>query len=227
MTLSMKRIYAIFQKDVKDVFKNMFVLSTLFMPIILAVFYSSADIISQEISLLLINLTFVAVATFIQAAIIAEEKEKSTLRGLMMSPASVGDILIGKSIVSVVLTVITLLLISWISGFELGNTVYTITGLIVALAIYIVIGTLLGLLSRSVMEASVISLPLILILGMGSMFVAMFDDIPFIDIIMYLPNFQLDKIVMEASMQASLINVAWLVVLTAATVIVYQKRTID
>lgn len=77
------------------------------------------DIISIETHYLIINLTFVAVAFFIQSAIIAEEKEKHTLRGLMLSPATLPEILTGKSLVSFVVTGVTLMLCitiaSWVS----------------------------------------------------------------------------------------------------------------
>ena len=40
MTFSLKRALAIFQKDYKDLSRNLFVSSTLIMPLFLAVFYS-------------------------------------------------------------------------------------------------------------------------------------------------------------------------------------------
>lgn len=100
MTLSWKRIYAIFNKDLKDLSKNMYVSSVLIMPIVLAFLYSNMGEVTIELHYLVINMTLASVTAFIQCAVIAEEKEKHTLRGLMLSPASLTEILTGKSLVT-------------------------------------------------------------------------------------------------------------------------------
>ena len=46
----------------------------------------------------------VVVGSFVQCSLIAEEKEKNTLRGLMLSPASTLEILGGKSLLSLIAT---------------------------------------------------------------------------------------------------------------------------
>ena len=47
-------------------------------------------------------MAFLFVAGFVQSMVIAEEKEKHTLRVLMLSPASSVEVLIGKSILTAV-----------------------------------------------------------------------------------------------------------------------------
>src|SRR5690625_7823781 len=88
----------------------MYVGTSLLMPIILAIFYGKMGEIPIEMHYLIINLALVAVAFFVQCAIIAEEKEKNTLRGLMLSPATLPEILGGKSLVSFILTCLTIVL---------------------------------------------------------------------------------------------------------------------
>lgn len=106
MTFSLKRALAIFQKDYKDLSRNLFVSSTLVMPLFFAVFYSRIGDAGVDITYFVINITFSLVAIFVQCALIAEEKEKNTLRGLMLSPASTLDILLGKSALTFVTTMI-------------------------------------------------------------------------------------------------------------------------
>lgn len=53
-----------------------------------------------------INITFSMVATYVQCCLIAEEKEKNTLRSLMLSPASTSEILIGKSTLTFISTML-------------------------------------------------------------------------------------------------------------------------
>src|SRR5690625_2236267 len=100
MKTSINRIQAIFVKDFKELMKNMFISSSMLMPIVLAFMYNRLAEHTLEFVVLVINLAFVVVAFLIQASIIAEEKEKNTLRGLMLSPASIFEIVTGKSLLS-------------------------------------------------------------------------------------------------------------------------------
>jgi ABC-2 type transport system permease protein len=148
------------------------------MPFLLAFFYRKMDIISIETHFLIINLTFVAVAFFIQCAIIAEEKEKNTLRGLMLSPATLPEILGGKSLVSFLLTFITIFLCIKILGYEPANPTLIIIAMFISAIFYLALGTLLGLLSRTVVEASVIMLPVMFIFGFGSLLEVLIEKYP-------------------------------------------------
>lgn len=46
---------------------------------------------------MIINMALILVATYVQSALVAEEKEKNTLRGLMLSPASIFEIFAAKA----------------------------------------------------------------------------------------------------------------------------------
>jgi ABC-2 type transport system permease protein len=88
MTFSVKRAGAIFEKDLKDLSKNMYVLTCILMPLFVAMLLGKTQAPSVSVHYMAINLIFTAVATFLQGTLIAEEKEMNTLRGLMLSPAS-------------------------------------------------------------------------------------------------------------------------------------------
>src|SRR5690606_39173865 len=96
---------AIFQKDFKDFSRNMAVSVVIIIPPILAAIYGRMGVDSIESHYMIINIAFSMVAAFVQCCLIAEEKEKNTLRGLMLSPASTGEILAGKSLLSFILTI--------------------------------------------------------------------------------------------------------------------------
>ncbi|WP_235181811.1 hypothetical protein [Exiguobacterium marinum] len=64
MTFS-KRAFAIFQKDYKDLSRNVFVSSTLIMPLFFAVFYLQLSGGGIDVTYFVINITFSLVATFI------------------------------------------------------------------------------------------------------------------------------------------------------------------
>lgn len=235
MSFSVARMYAIFAKDMKDLSKNMFVLSTAIMPLLFALLFGRGDVVPLEIHFLIINLTFATVAAFVQGALIAEEKEKNTLRGLMMSPASTGEILIGKSLVSAILTVVTLILCIRLTGFSPAEPLIMYGAMGLALVFFIFLGTMLGLLSRSLIEASVLILPIMFLFGMGNIFTEFFTEYEFLSILEYLPNFQLE--ILAAAIAAGggwaqaaehyLIIAAWLAVSCVLTVIIYRKRSFE
>ncbi|WP_047981502.1 ABC transporter permease [Ornithinibacillus contaminans] len=235
MTSSFKRINAIFQKDLKDLSKNLYVTSMLILPIVMAFLYSRFDGITLDIHYMIINLTMATVTAFIQCAVIAEEKEKHTLRGLMLSPASLTEILTGKSLVSFVFTIITLIVCMMITGYEPANTAVIGIAILVSVLFYLAIGTILGLLSRTVLEASVIILPVIFLFGFGSMLMMLAEKYPALSFIEYLPNIQLVEIAYKVEAGAGFgdwwshiaIIVAWTVVMGILTAVVYKKREMD
>ena len=235
MMFSMKRMNAIFQKDLKDLSKNMYVGTSLLMPFLLAFFYRKMDIISIETHYLIINLSFVAIASFIQSAMIAEEKEKNTLRGLMLSPATLPEILAGKSLVSFLFTFITIFLCVKILGYEPTSPLLVIIAIFISTLFYLSLGTLMGLLSRTVIEASVIMLPLMFIFGFGSFITVIIDKYPMLTFITYLPNMQLIELANKVESGSGITNIwthlaiifTWFIVTAIITVIVFKKREMD
>src|SRR5690625_5660955 len=77
----------------------------------------------------------------------------------MLSPATLPEILGGKSLVSFILTCLTIVLCAKLTGYEPASFPLIIIAIIISSLFYLALGTLLGLLSRSVIEASVIMLP--------------------------------------------------------------------
>lgn len=235
MTISWRRIYAIFQKDVKDLSKNIFVSTTLLMPIVLAIIYGRLEETSIEIHYLVINLAFTAVAAFVQCAIIAEEKEKNTLRGLMLSPATTGEILGGKSLVSFILTIVTVVICAKLTGYEPTNLLIISIAVFVSVLFYIALGTLLGLLSKSVAEASVLILPIMFVFGFGTMFQGLMEKYPLLSVAEYLPNIQLIELAKSVQNGAGLTDVwmylvvilLWAVGTSILTSVVFKKREMD
>ncbi|WP_339217248.1 ABC transporter permease [Ornithinibacillus sp. FSL M8-0202] len=235
MTLSWKRIYAIFNKDLKDLSKNMYVSSVLIMPIVLAFLYSNMGEVTIELHYLVINMTLASVTAFIQCAVIAEEKEKHTLRGLMLSPASLTEILTGKSLVSFFLSIIAIVVCAMITGYEPTNLPVIAVALVISMLFYLALGTIMGLLSRTVLEASVIFLPIIFLFGFGSLLVLLVEQYPALSFIEYLPNIQLVEIAydVEAGLGFGdvwlnlVILLAWAAVLSLLTAFVYKKKEMD
>lgn len=170
--MNVTRIGAIFEKDMKDFLKNPSLFIMPLLPIFLAVLYERIGN-GEELPLLMIYIvigtTYAANASGCLMIMMAEENEKKTLRGLMMSPASIVDIIFGKSLVAVVLTAISLIISLSIFGFTGTNSFQAIIGLIVALLFFILIGIGIGLFAKTIASTQVYMTPILFIFGMTPM----------------------------------------------------------
>lgn len=235
MIFSLKRMNAIFQKDLKDLTKNIYVGTSLLMPVVLAFMYGKMGDISIEAHYLIINLTLVAVAFFVQSALIAEEREKNTLRGLMLSPATIPEILSGKSLVSLLMTLLTIVVCAMLSGYEPNNIMLIGIAIIISSLFYLALGTLVGLLSRTVIEASVIMLPVMLVFGFGSFAGLLIEKYPILTAVKFMPNIQLINFAEKVQAGSGIgdtwnhvaIIIAWFIGTAILTVFVYKKREMD
>lgn len=235
MNFSMRRVNAIFQKDFKDVSRNYAVSMSALMPLILAFIYGRFGDISIEAHYMVINLTFVVVGTFLQCCLIAEEKEKNTLRGLMLSPASTMEILSGKSLLSFISTIAIIVVSAYLTGYQPENTLVILFVILLSSFFYIGLGTVLGLFTKSVMEASVIAMPFIFIFGFSSMVIVFADKYPILKVLNYTPNEQLIKIAVAVENGGALgeiwfsvgIIALWVVGIFGLAAFVFTKRKRD
>ncbi|WP_144511243.1 ABC transporter permease [Bacillus sp. FJAT-22090] len=235
MTFSWKRVNAIFQKDFKDFSRNIAVSIVIFLPLIMAAVYGRMGVDSIQVHFMTINMTFAMVGTYVQCCLIAEEKEKNTLRGLMLSPANTFEILGGKSLLSFVLTITIIFFSAFLSEYKPASITMVAVAIILSSLFYIGMGTLLGLIAKSVMESSVIVLPVIGVFTVGSFATVWAQKYPVLKALEYMPNVQLIDLAEKVEKGARFVNVlsnlgiigAWVVVVFVLTVVVYKKRMVD
>lgn len=235
MISSMKRVQAIFIKDYKDLLKNAYILSTFAMPILFAAMLDRMGAEGPSVYTMPINLALVICGAFIQAAMVAEEKEKNTLRVLLLSPANTVEVFIGKSALSSIITIISIGLAIAISDFQVSHFPLFTLGILLNIIIYITIGTVLGLLSRTVMETTIVGIPVLAIFGMGSMFKGMIESNVMLKIIDYLPSEQLNAMAIElndgggigATQNNLYILLVWGIISIALCFIIYRKQRFD
>ncbi|WP_080833316.1 ABC transporter permease [Cohnella massiliensis] len=235
MTLSMKRVFAILQKDYKDMSRNLYVSTTLLMPIVLSVIYGRMGAGSIDTYYLVFNMTFVLVTAYVQASLIAEEKEKNTLRGLMLSPASTLEIFCGKNLLSFLATVLIVTVCMALQEYNPQNMPVVIAALFLSVLFYLGLGTLIGLFTKSVMEASVAVLPFFAIFSFGSYVTLFIEQYPFLSVLEALPNLQLLELAKRVEAGAGFadtaghlgIILAWAVAIHILAAFVYKKRMVD
>lgn len=176
MTLSFKRIGAIFIKELHDFKTNINILIMYIIPIMLAYIYDKLIPGMPEGFALSFGLLFlvVMVGMYVPSMMIAEEKEKKTLGVLLLSPATPTEIFIGKGLltfISVLISFIILLAISSGNGFAHLDVVFI--GGILTTIFCILVGIIVGLLSKNQMATGVVGTPiymaLLLIPMLGSM----------------------------------------------------------
>ncbi|MDF2792241.1 MAG: hypothetical protein K0S80_5343, partial [Neobacillus sp.] len=89
--------------------------------------------------------------------------------------------------------------------------------------------------SRTVMETSIIGMPVLVVFGMGSMLKAMVENETILKIIDYLPNEQLNTIWFGLGngkgfseiIENILVLFVWVAVSIVITVVIYRKRRFD
>lgn len=235
MNISYKRIQAIFIKDYKEFSRNYSISIILIFPIVFALLYRSDDPSQTFMTAFVLNFSFAMLTSFMQACLIAEEKEKNTLRSLMMTPASIFDVLLGKSALVFALSAVILAVTVYILGYNPDNLIVFIIAMALSIILYTALGTICGLFSKSVMEASLAVFP-VLILFTGSQFGLMFEDrFPFLAILEYFPSAQFANLLVLMQTDYQLadtfeslgITLIWTIAITILSIILYKKRLMD
>lgn len=235
----MRKTTAIYCKDLKDMLKNINAAIMFLLPLLFAVLYTQVmDIKSVMGSAYLLMMTVVMNMCMsplsLLPMIIAEEKEKNTLRTLMLSNVSASEFIAGKvlavytvmELVNVLLFFIIGLPVSQLPAFILITTLGSICLLI--------IGAVFGLISRDQMSTSMYSVSAMLFFlfpallqSMNSFFGLLAKIVPttvIFDLFNYmtLGNAQLLDWVKGIG-----IVLAWTGIALAFFVIVYRKKGVD
>lgn len=235
MTFSLKRTLAIFQKDYKDISKNMYVSFTAIIPLFMALLYSSQGDMTIDMQYIIINMTLSLVAAFIQCSLIAEEKEKNTLRGLMLSPASTVEILIGKGMLTFLTTIFIIVVSCLLIDYKPENTTVIAVAIALSTLFYIGLGTFLGLMTKSIMEASVIIMPFFFLFTFSSYALLLVDKFPILKVVEYMPNTQLVELAGEVQSGAGFAGVwshlvmiiIWTIAIFFLAYRIFKKRMMD
>ncbi|MDU4694622.1 MULTISPECIES: ABC transporter permease [Paenibacillus] len=240
MRISFKRVRAIFVKDYKEFSRNYAVSIMLILPIVLALLIRGVDsslplaAVAGTFATVL-NLSFVMLTCFAQACLIAEEKERNTLRSLMMTPATTLDVLVGKSSLVFVMSAVVLVITTYIFGYEPANLGALVVVVALSLILYIATGTICGLFSRTLLDASLSILPVAFVFTGAPWGVFLADDYPIFRALDYVPSSQLVHLIGLSDtgyttgdlLKPLVITFIWTVVLTIVSVVLYQRRLKD
>ncbi|PEE41058.1 ABC transporter permease [Bacillus pseudomycoides] len=235
MTFSMRRLSAILRKEVQDLKNNAQILLLALLPIGLAFFYKQLGSGKEMMGGIVVVMVMSMIVTIAQATLIAEEKEKHTLRVLMLSPASPIEVIVGKSlpiiILSIVLNFVSLFLLNVLQGSILLLSVIIVIGTL----LFIILGTLVGLLAKSLVQVSVITTPISMILLMGPILNEVIKNEMIKKVVSYLPTNHIFEAIVSvvngkgfSVIQTNLLNISiWLVITVIVCMFVYKKKQLD
>lgn len=229
--MNIQRIGAIFEKDMKDFMKNLMLLMMPAIPIILALMYTrmSDGELPVSMTYLIVGVTFSAVTSTSMTTMMAEENEKKTLRGLILSPASFLDIIAGKSLVTGLITFITLVVSLLIVGINPFLSFRVIVGLILLFLFFLLLGIGIGLFSKSIAATSAYMMPVMFLFGFTSMFgmLGLDEDSMVIKIFNTFPVMQAIEIHDTSSWLPLGIIAVWVISAALFTYVCFKKTTTD
>ena len=171
MEFSRRKIAALFKKEVKGLSKNANVLLMCLLPILFSFIYTKAvggvgkndGFGKLEILSMCVGMNIVLIAGFMIAMLIAEEKEKNTLRTLMLSGVSPLEFLAGKVIITFLVSEILNIVIFYIVGMDsvhLGKFILLTSLVVISM---IEIGAVVGIIVPDQMAAGTVGMPILMV----------------------------------------------------------------
>ena len=242
MEAALRKTSALLGKDMKDLVKNPTVLLGCLLPVGFIALYSqtmgdasgeAADAARHQFLTMALFMTVGMTGCMTALYTIAEEKEKHTLRTLMLANVSAEQMLASRGLV----TLLAIALVDAACYLVIGQP---LAGLPAFLAIgvagsvpIVLLSLLLGLVARDQMSAGVLSMP-ILVAGIAPMFAQMVDGLS--DIAPYLPTGGMNELGLllargellspDAIMPVAT-TLAWVAVAAVAFALLYRRLARD
>ena len=181
------RTWVLLRKDAADMVKNPNMLIMLLLPVLFSWIYTfigaeTGEHLTPAAVLTLATLmTLALVPLSLLSTAIAEEKEKNTLRTLMLTGVTAGEFLTSKALA----TELSIAVVSTAAFFVAGAPVtalapYLAASLLGALPLLLLLGAVIGIASRDQMSTGIAAAPLALLMMLPAMFGAAGGVIGFI-----------------------------------------------
>ena len=173
----MKNITAVFLKQIKETFRNKTILIQFLMFPVMVIIMENAiklENMPEHFFVKLFAVMFVGMAPLTcMSAIISEEKEKNTLRALMMSNVKPFEYLLGVGAYVFIMCIIGAVVFAVCGGYEGKDLLAFMTVMGAGILLSSLTGAVIGVFSKNQMSATSITIPVMMIfsfLPMLSMF---------------------------------------------------------
>ena len=175
----MKNIAVIFGKQLSDTLRNKTILIQFLMfPVLVIIMENAVKIedMPEHFFAKLFAVMFVGMAPLTcMSAIISEEKEKNTLRVLLMSNVKPGEYLIGTGAYVFVMCAVGMAVFAAVGGYGGMELVRFLAVMSAGIILSELTGAVIGLFSRNQMTATSISVPVMMVIAFLPM-LSMFND---------------------------------------------------
>lgn len=165
--MNLKIIKAIFIKQFKDTLKNKSILIQFIMfPVISIILSNSVSVakLPGEYFVILFATMYVGMAPIIVISnIIGEEKENGSLRMLLMSNVKPFEYILGISLFVMIICIIGLLIMAIAGGYRGFELLYFVISGSSGMIISVLLGSIIGLMSKNQIMANSLSVPAMLI----------------------------------------------------------------
>lgn len=231
MTIQMRKVRPLFRKDIRDLSKNANCLIIAILPVLFTFLYKNMNFggegMPPEMVLtfgLLMNSALMPIS--VMAMSIAEEKEKNTLRTLMLSNVSAAEFLLSKFLMIFLVTQLINLVVYAIAGTELMPIVRFLLVTSCSIAPPILLGALVGILSKNQMSTGTLSAPLALLLLMPAIFGQIDEGIA--KFARFTPTMAMMNLLnRQDEAMAVAVLIGWTILSAALFALAYRKKRLD
>lgn len=175
----MNGISTVFLKQAKETLKNKAILIHFVMFPILAIIMETTvklDNMPEHFFVKLFAVMFVGMAPLAcMSSVIAEEKEKNTLRVLMMSNVKPVQYLLGIGSYIWIMCMVGTVVFTLLGGYSGAETAEFILTMAAGIIISILVGAIIGIISKNQMAATSVTIPVMMIFSILPM-LAMFNE---------------------------------------------------
>lgn len=234
-----KRFRALVIKEFQDLPKNKNILIMYLMPLGFAILYSNLLIGNEDVGIskwyvltMCVGMCLVTGCSLAGAMIIAEEKEKKTLRTMLLAGLKPMEFFFGKSVVCLILSTIVNFFIFFYLKVDVAYfPVYVVLVLVVSV-IMIIIGAVIGMISPNQMSTGIIGLPIMIAFLLVPMFSEINDTMA--AIAKFTPTYGMNNILKTLLVDEGILSisthgfsliviVSWIVIGLAIFSIIYRK----
>lgn len=238
--MKLRKYKALLIKDLKLTYMNKSIVLLLLLPVMFSFVYASiskgSDTNSTSTTLLsmITQLGLMVIGSSVMAMAIAEEKEKKTLRTLMLSDVSAIEFLVSKLLVMLFLFITVMLICFYIIKADVNILPEYIVMLVLTTVSLLFLSSIVGMLAQSQQSAGVISTP-IMFLSAIPMFSTMGTSQTFLTISKFMPTgpilFMLDGFSEVPIDYSSLLGygsmIAWIIISLIGFSYFYKLKSID
>jgi len=228
--MSIRKTMAIFKKQIKDTLKNRTVLIQFIMFPLLTIIINSAmqvEGMPKNYFVVLFATMYIGMAPLTgMAAIISEEKEKNTLRVLMMSNVRAGEYLIGVGAYIFLLCMLGAVVFGIVGDYQGSAMLQFLFVMSIGILTSLLIGAAIGTWSKNQMSATSITIPVMMIFSFLPMLAMFNESIGKVSRFIYsqqINNLMSNIGVLELSFENVFVIAANMAVVIALFVIAYRR----